>query len=67
MYSISLWTESVTATNVYFLNGVTESDLMALAEKSDGSMSVIPAEDVCTCTEKCAAGEVKYLLPGLQE
>ena len=44
--------------NVYFLNGVTEADLMALAEKSEGTMSVIPAEDVCTCTEKCEAGEV---------
>ncbi len=28
--------------NVYFLNGVTEADLMALAEKNDGSVSVIP-------------------------
>ena len=28
--------------NVYFLNGVTESDLMALAEKNNGSMSMIP-------------------------
>ena len=39
--------------NVYFLNGVTEADLMALAEKNEGTMSVIPAEDVCTCTDKC--------------
>ena len=37
--------------NVYFLNGVTEADLMALAEKNDGSVSVIPAADVCTCKE----------------
>ncbi|WP_425755640.1 DUF4366 domain-containing protein [Ihubacter sp. rT4E-8] len=44
--------------NVYFLNGVTEADLMALAEKGDGSVSVIPAADVCTCTEKCEAGKV---------
>lgn len=44
--------------NVYFLNGVTEADLMALAEKSDGSVSVIPAVEVCTCAEKCKAGEV---------
>lgn len=44
--------------NVYFLNGVTEADLMALAEKSDGSVSVIPAADVCTCTDKCEAGKV---------
>lgn len=26
-------------------------------------MSVIPAEDVCTCTEKCAAGEVNTSCP----
>lgn len=44
--------------NVYFLNGVTEADLMALAEKNEGTMSVIPTEDVCTCTDKCEAGEV---------
>ena len=49
--------------NVYFLNGVTEADLMALAEKSEGTMSAIPAEDVCTCTEKCAAGEVNTACP----
>ena len=44
--------------NVYFLNGVTEADLMALAEKGDGSVSVIPAADVCNCKEKCEAGKV---------
>lgn len=44
--------------NVYFLNGVTEADLMALAEKGDGSVSVIPAEEVCNCKEKCEAGKV---------
>lgn len=49
--------------NVYFLNGVTEADLMALAEKSEDTMSAIPAEDVCTCTEKCAAGEVNTACP----
>lgn len=49
--------------NVYFLNGVTEADLMALAEKNEGTMSVIPAEDVCTCTEKCEAGEVNTACP----
>lgn len=49
--------------NVYFLNGVTEADLMALAEKSEGTMSVIPAEDVCTCTDKCEAGEVNTACP----
>ncbi len=49
--------------NVYFLNGVTEDDLMALAEKDDGSVSEIPAVEVCTCTEKCAAGEVDTACP----
>ena len=49
--------------NVYFLNGVTEEDLMALAEKNDGSVSVIPAADVCTCKEKCEAGKVNTGCP----
>ena len=49
--------------NVYFLNGVTEADLRALAEKNEGTMSVIPAEDVCTCTDKCEAGEVNTACP----
>lgn len=44
--------------NVYFLNGVTEADLMALAEKSDGSVSVIPETEVCTCADKCEDGKV---------
>lgn len=49
--------------NVYFLNGVTEADLMALAEKGDGSVSVIPAADICTCKEKCEAGNVNTGCP----
>lgn len=49
--------------NVYFLNGVTEADLMALAEKNEETMSVIPTEDVCTCTDKCEAGEVNTACP----
>ena len=49
--------------HVYFLNGGTEADLMALAEKGDGSMSVIPAGDTCTCTEKCEAGKVRTDCP----
>ena len=36
---------------------------MALAEKSDGSISVIPEEEVCTCTEKCEAGTVDTQCP----
>lgn len=49
--------------NVYFLNGVTEADLMALAEKSDGSVSVIPETEVCTCTDKCETGNVNTDCP----
>jgi len=49
--------------NVYFLNGVTEADLMALAEKDEGSVSTIPAEETCICTEKCGAGEVNTSCP----
>ena len=49
--------------NVYFLNGVTEADLMALAEKGDGSVSTIPEAETCTCMEKCEAGEVNISCP----
>lgn len=49
--------------NVYFLNGVTESDLMALAEKNNGSMSMIPQEESCNCPEKCEAGKVNTGCP----
>lgn len=31
---------------------------MSLAEKSNGSISVIPEEKACTCTEKCETGSV---------
>ena len=54
--------------NVYFLNAVTESDLMALAEKDTQtpSQSAIPdpaPDPVCTCKEKCAPGEVDTTCP----
>ena len=43
--------------NVYFLNAVTETDLMALAEKDGGSqVSAIP--EACTCADRCEAGKV---------
>jgi len=54
--------------NVYFLNDVTESDLMALAEK-DGETTDTqepPAEEqkpVCICPRKCKAGEVDDKCP----
>ena len=46
------------ANNVYFLNGVTEADLLALAEKEDGTISAVPPVETCTCTDKCEAGKV---------
>lgn len=45
--------------NVYFLNAVTESDLMALAEKDgEEQVSAIPVPEVCTCGERCEPGKV---------
>lgn len=45
--------------NVYFLNTVTESDLMALAEKDgENQASMIPVPEVCTCRVRCEPGKV---------
>ena len=52
--------------NVYFLNGVTEEDLLSLAQQDNGSESAIEVV-TCNCTEKCEAGAVNYRLPGLQK
>lgn len=60
--------------NVYFLNAVTESDLMDLAEKGEENktgpdsptVSAVPEpepEPVCICTEKCEAGMVNLACP----
>jgi len=52
--------------NVYFLNAVTEADLMALAVKEDDApqTDAIPdPEPACICTEQCAAGEVNTDCP----
>ena len=52
--------------NVYFLNAVTENDLMALAEKGDGSASTSAISDpapVCVCKDKCEAGAVNTACP----
>lgn len=50
--------------NVYFLNGVTEADLMALAEKdANVSISSVPPVETCICTDKCEAGHVNTDCP----
>ena len=53
--------------NVYFLNAVTESDLMALAEKDSaaGSTTAIPVNTppVCICDEQCRLGEINTDCP----
>lgn len=50
--------------NVYFLNGVTEADLMALAEKDDSvTISSVPVVETCICTDKCEAGHVNTDCP----
>lgn len=53
--------------NVYFLNTVTEIDLLALTEKktekSISDESVIPEMTICNCINKCVVGEVNTLCP----
>lgn len=52
--------------NVYFLNAVTKTDLMALAAKEDDApqTEAIPdPEPVCICTEQCVPGEVNIDCP----
>lgn len=51
--------------NVYFLNAVTEEDLLALAEPAanDGESAVPDPEPVCTCEVQCEAGAVDIDCP----
>lgn len=53
--------------NVYFLNAVTETDLLALSAKTDGkdkgSESAVPLPETCACREKCEAGMVDTSCP----
>ena len=50
--------------NVYFLNAVTESDLMALAEKNeDITIDPVPNSPSCICSEKCKDGKVNENCP----
>ena len=52
--------------NVYFLNAVTENDLMALAEKNgdnSGTSAIPDPAPVCICEDKCEAGAVNTACP----
>ena len=50
--------------NVYFLNAVTESDLVALAAANDRiTISSIPSSQSCTCSDKCTDGHVNEDCP----
>ena len=53
--------------NVYFLNAVTENDLMDLAEKNKeentGGESAMPAVETCSCATQCEAGKVDTACP----
>ncbi len=52
--------------NVYFLNAVTEADLMALAVKEDDTPQTDAIPDpvpVCICKNQCAPGEVNTDCP----
>lgn len=52
--------------NVYFLNAVTESDLLALAEKDENAPtepSTPEPAPVCACQEKCVPGMVNTACP----
>ena len=49
--------------NVYFLNAVTESDLLALAKKDGDTPSEPEPVPVCACQEKCVPGMVNTACP----
>lgn len=57
--------------NVYFLNAVTEADLMALAEgsglESGTGESAIPEIRACICREQCAEGWADVSCPACRE
>lgn len=55
--------------NVYFLNAVTETDLLSLAQADEQPELVLEPEEppTCICTQRCEAGEVNTLCPVCRE
>ena len=48
--------------NVYFLNAVTETDLLSLAQADEQPELILePEEPTCSCMQKCEAGDVNTL------
>ena len=55
--------------NVYFLNAVTETDLLPLAQADEQQELILEPEEepTCSCTQKCEAGDVNTLCPVCKE
>lgn len=55
--------------NVYFLNAVTETDLLSLAQADEQPELILEPEEepTCSCTQKCEAGDVNTLCPVCKE
>lgn len=55
--------------NVYFLNAVTETDLLSLAQADEQPELILEPEEepTCNCTQKCEAGDVNTLCPVCKE
>lgn len=55
--------------NIYFLNAVTETDLLSLAQADEQPELILEPEEepTCSCTQKCEAGNVNTLCPVCKE
>ena len=55
--------------NVYFLNAVTETDLLSLAQADEQPELILEPEEepACSCTQKCEVGDVNTLCPVCKE
>lgn len=55
--------------NVYFLNVVTETDLLSLAQADEQPELILEPEEepTCNCTQKCEVGDVNTLCPVCKE